>query len=633
MFKFPLVSLGVLALSLNVSLPVSAESEAYSYPDLRFRLSDPNPASYGWDGSGRLQLPSLRFEMGSSLNLQEITREVTGISAIFANPALESDAITAQNNQLTTSVGVLLSQFREQTRSDYELDLNLFSFSGSPFASVQLAGRPLSFGLHLGAETRSYLNLNMRSDFRQDLVEVGAVLPDVLSANRQITEVSQQAGTLVQELNALTAEIDALAENANRFFSSPSQAGLNELTGRLEDVNSGIDALLPDARRLTQAVSTSATGADGLITAFGQLSEEGIQLTTANDVHLTLGMGAAYPLYQSPDITVSLGGQLKLFVLPYNIPLSSLGINSSLGLLGKLELNQITGLGELPLLSESVDRLQTAVTDVNTVISRAETLSDTVGQVTDALTARDLNALSSSGNQLVRDGLAFNQGVSGAQGSVQQAAVAVGDLPNTLLRELNTVRMKGSLTTPDSVGAGLDLGLDAIFYRHLRLGLQIQNPLVFWQGTERPFEATLVRTQSGSTVFQPTLTPTEGEAKRVGYNATVPLAVLLTGQYRFDELLPAFPGLTANSLMEFVANGRTPGWTLGLQKSLGTLGYVGLGGRMGGISSMLYLETGLRPIQGLGLDLQLGISPVGNGVPAPGLDWLSLGRVALNWQF
>lgn len=119
----------------------------------------------------------------------------------------------------------------------------------------------------------------------------------------------------------------------------------------------------------------------------------------------------------------------------------------------------------------------------------------------------------------------------------------------------------------------------------------------------------------------------------MGYNATVPLAVLLTGQYRFDELLPAFPGLTVNSLMEFVANGRTPGWTLGLQKSLGTLGYAGLGGRLGGISSMLYLETGLRPIQGLGLDLQLGISPTGNGVPAPGLDWLTLGRVALNWQF
>lgn len=490
MFKSPFVSLwaGACVLSLGLSLPVWAESEAYTYPDLRFRLGDPNPASYGWDGSGRLQLPSVRFEMGSSLNLQEINREIAGISTIFANPASESAAIDAQNAQLKTSIGVLLGQFREQTRSDYELDLNLFSFSGSPFASVQLAGRPLSFGLHVGAETRSYLNLNMDADFRQDLVEVGAVLPDVLAANRQITAVSQQAGSLVQELNALTAEIDGLAENANRFFSRPSQAGLNELTGRLESVNSGIDALLPDARALTEAVSSSATGADGLITAFGQLSEEGLQLTTANDVHLTLGMGAAYPLYQSPDITVSLGGQLKLFLLPYNLPLSSLGVNSSLGLLGKLELKQVSGLGELPLLGQSVDRLQTAVTDVNTVISRAETLSDTVGLVTDALSTRDLNALNSSGNQLVRDGLAFNQGVSGAQGSVQQAAVAVTDLPNTLLRELNTVRMKGSLTTPDSVGAGLDLGLDAIFYRHLRVGLQIQNPLVLWQGTERPLK-------------------------------------------------------------------------------------------------------------------------------------------------
>lgn len=60
---------------------------------------------------------------------------------------------------------------------------------------------------------------------------------------------------------------------------------------------------------------------------------------------------------------------------------------------------------------------------------------------------------------------------------------------------------------------------------------------------------------------------------------------------------------------------------------------MGLGGRVGGISSLVYIETGLRPIQGFGLDFQLGISPLGNGLPAQGLGWLGMGQLGLYWQF
>lgn len=41
----------------------------------------------------------------------------------------------------------------------------------------------------------------------------------------------------------------------------------------------------------------------------------------------------------------------------------------------------------------------------------------------------------------------------------------------------------------------------------------------------------------------------------------------MNAQYRFDDVLPSFPGLYAHGLFEYVNNGRTPALTLGVQNN------------------------------------------------------------------
>lgn len=626
-----------LIAAFAVSLPAWAEDPSYSFADERFRLSDPNPASFSFYGSGRLQMPSLRADVGSSLQVDRISRDFGSISTNFNQLITQLNAgnteISAQADALKLQLGGFLDQFEKGMRTDYEFDTTLLGFAGSPFAAVQINGRPLSLGLHLGAETRGFINAHFSEQFNTSLVTLTAQLPDVFATGSRVTQISSQAGTVINQINQLTQDIDALAAEANAFFQNPSQSSLKQLTDSLGTIDDRVDALLPTARELTDVVGSTSSGARNLLGALKTASGGGIQVTAANDLHLTLGVGASYPVFESEQIKVSLGAQAKLFMLPLNVPVRSLQIDSDASLLGKLELTEVGGITDTSNLEASLDSFDKAVTSVNTSIDSAEKISASVDQVEAALRANDFNRLASSGSELVNNGLEFNQSIGTAQRDMQQAALEINNIQRTLLNQLAGVNAKGTLTTPDGAGFGLDLGIDAVFYRNLRLGLLLQNPLVLWQGTERPFEGRLISGQGSRISFEPSLNIDDSQAKKVNYNATVPLTALLNAQYRFDDLLPNFPGLYGHGQFEYVANGRTPALTIGVQKQWDPIGYAGLSGRLGGISSLLILEAGLRPLQGFGLDFQLGISPLGQGVPFQGFGWLGASRLGLYWQF
>ena len=178
-----------------------------------------------------------------------------------------------------------------------------------------------------------------------------------------------------------------------------------------------------------------------------------------------------------------------------------------------------------------------------------------------------------------------------------------------------------------------DIGIDALLYRYLRLGLQVQNPVVLWPGTERPFEGRFVSNQNGQIQVQPSLKVNDAEGTPVNYTATVPVTVLFNARYRFDGVLQNFPGLYGISRFEYVANGRTPGFQLGVQKFFNDAAYAGLGGRLGGAGSLVYFEGGLNPLDGFILTAQLGISPLGQGLPVQGLGWLGLAQLGLAYRF
>lgn len=616
-----------------------AYDPTYSFVDQRFRLSDPNPAGFSFYGTGRLQLPSLRADIGSNLQVEQASRDLVTIQASFnsllgkLNQGQSDSSVSDDADALKLQLSSFLKRFEQRTRVDYEFDSSLLGFAGSPLAMIQVGNKPLALGLNFGAETRGYLNAQFSDKFNQSLLTLTAQLPDVFATGSRISQISGQAGSVIAQVTTLNSNINSLVTTAGNLAANPSTQQLNQLVSQLNTVNTGLQALEPTARELVGDVQTTSSGARNLLTALENAGGGGIQLTAANDLHLTLGVGGSYPVFENDQFKVSVGAQAKVFMLPINVPVRSISIDSDASLFGKIALTEVSGLEDTANLTATLDGFDKAVTSVTASLDQAKQVSDSITQVQTALTDRNFSQLIAQAPQLVSQAQTFNTSITTASKDVQAAAVSVSSIQRTLINQLSGINAKGTLTTPDSVGFGLDLGIDAVLWRQLRLGLLLQNPLVLWQGTERPFEARLIQSSNNQVSFQPALTIDDSQAKKVAYNATVPLTVLLNAQYRFDDLLPTFPGLYANGQFEYVANDRTPALTLGVQKQWDPIGYAGVGTRLGGIASLFFVEAGLRPIQGFGLDFQLGLAPGGNGLPAPGFDWLGLAKLGLYWQF
>lgn len=624
----------------------SAESQPL-FPELRVYFGEPNPASFSFYGPARLQLPSLRFDVGSSLSSGQLLQDALSLQAGFSTLVTQLgasqplDADTAAGLQLT--LGRVLGQFENGARLDYDLDYTLFGFGGTPLTQLQIAGRPLALGLHLGSSGRGYLEARFSEGFNQNVIGLSTALPGLLASGATLSGLAGEAGTLVTQINQLNQGLDTLVNQINTFAANPfqdTQGQIQRFNQTLGTVNDDLQALVPTARELTGVVSDTTGNSRLVIDSVQSLSDGGLQLTSANDLHVTLGVSAAYPVYESPDIKVSLGTRLKLFMLPYNAPLRDFDVQTDAGLLGKLELQQVRGFEDTSALEGVLNRFDNATTDVNQVIDRAERLSAQVDAVSADLSANRLNqVVSDSGQALVNEANQFNQTLNAARGSVQQAAGGLSNIQQLLLNELQDIAVEGLLTTPSGAGFGMDFGVDAQLFDHLRLGLMLQNPLVLWQGTERPFSGSLQRGPGGNLALSPTLTVDDAAARSVNYTATVPFSVLLSGRYRFDALLPNFQGLYGHSLVEVVTNGRQPAWVLGLQKYFADYFYVGAGGRVGGVGHLFYLEGGLNPVpsgsplSGFGLDLQLGFSPTGSGLPLDGLSWLGMSRLGLSYRF
>lgn len=648
--KYPL--LFALATTL-LSLPVWAQTEPTpkddletsietDYPNRRIYFGEPNPASFAFYGSGRIQMPSLRFDIGSTLSTDQAIQDVLGLTVSFQNlfgQLGSSQSLDAQASQAQADVESFLKQFQGGARLGYDLDYNILGFGGTPLAQVQIANRPLSLGLHLGASGRGYIEANFSDEFTTGLSGLTASIPSLVNTGSTVAQISSQAGTLVSSVNSLNNNINEMTSIATAFINNPlsdTQGQINAFTSKMSEVDNQIDALLPTARGITGLVDDTTGAAKSLLTAFGAFTGGGVQVTAVNDLHVTLGLSGAYPIFESEDIKVSLGTRLKLFMLPYNVPMSQFGFQTNAGLLGKLELNEVTGLQNTQDLNATLDAFSAASKDISGVIDAAEKVSASVDLVEQDL-KKSNNSLSSlaSGNgvALLKNANEFSSSVSTAISSTQQAASEVSTVQQTLLSGLEDIKLKGAVTTPAGAGFGMDFGLDALLFKHLRLGLMLQNPVVLWPGTETPFEAA-IKQVSGQTALQPDLIFDNAKQKAVNYNASVPFSILLNGRYRFDDLLPeAWSGFYAHSMLEFVFNGRKPAFMLGARKMFDEYFYLGLGGRAGGLGSLLYFETGVNPLHGFALDLQVGISPTGNGLPAQNMGWLGMTRLGLAYRF
>ena len=626
------------AASSVLMLPAQAALN-FDYPDWRQQLGDPNPASLHFYGEGRLQLPSVRFDVGSTLATDRLIEDANGLGDAFQNVVQDLSAsaeVTTDTLALRGSIDGFLQQFETPARLDYDLDVNILGFGGAPFSQLQINQRPLSLGMSLSSNTRGYLQATFSETFNDNLRVLTTSLPALLSEEGGIPQIAQTAQSVSTQVVDLTQDINTLLASVQRFQQSPgnnSQAQIIGLSQQLNNVSGQVRGLLTPARQLTALVGSTTSASRSLLDTLDSFSGGGAQIIAAADTHLTLGFSGAYPVYESEDIQVALGARVKLFMMPFNVPLENLNIQSQAGLFGQLSLTEVTGLQRAEDIRSTLDTFDRTVTEVNQVLDQAEQVFQGVEQVQTQLNNNNPEGAAAQGAVLVQDGVQLASGLSSVQARVQEATRELQTVQDTLLNELQDIAYKGTLTTPSGAGVGLDVGIDALLYRYLRLGVQVQNPVVLWPGTERPFEGRFVRSQNGQIQVQPSLNVDDAEGTPVNYTATVPVTVLLNARYRFDGVLQNFPGLYGISRFEYVANGRTPAVQLGVQKFFNDTAYAGLGGRLGGVGSLVYFEGGLNPIDGFVLNAQLGVSPAGQGLPVQGMGWLGLAQLGLAYRF
>lgn len=601
-----------------------------------FRFIDPNPAetaNYGW---GRFRLPSIRIDVGSSTSIDKTLQNFSSLSqamnlltqSLLQGQTLAPEMISNTKNQISS----VLKPFENGARIDYETEIGLLSFAGTPISTLHIANRPMSLGLHMGAETRGYFNAKFSREFSTKMTTLADSFPQLLTTGSNIVELTSNASQLTGQVTQLTGNIARLTSQGASLLQNPLAATpeeIQKLSELVTDVSGGLEQVIQPARQLTKTVSDTTKTAQDLLNAIQGAASGGVSIETANDIHMTLAMSGACPVYETDDIKISVGTHLKLFLMPFNIPLRSLGIDNNTPILGQLKVSEFSGFKNFSSLQTTLTSLNQATADVEQLINQAERVKNQLDAATQNITTGNLNEVANQGIGLISSVNETNQSMLTTQQSINTAVQSVSGIQKTLTDELQQVSLKGSIVTPGGAGFGMDFGINAILFRNLHLNLWLQNPIVAWQGTERPFE---IRLTDSNGQIRPHLNIQDNLSKTVNYTATVPFAFFLNGRYGFDELLPNFKGLSVNGQFEFVNNGRTPALTLGMQKQFGPV-YAGIGGRLGGITSMLYGEAGLRLAGNFGLDLQIGISPGGTGIPLPGANWLNSTLLGMYLQF
>ena len=357
---------------------------------------------------------------------------------------------------------------------------------------------------------------------------------------------------------------------------------------------------------MTSTVNTAITTVETLTKTVKSASSGGLNVDAVVDGHMAFGLSGSYPVYVADDVRVSIGTNLKIFVLPFNMPLAALSptLKTNASLLGQIKLNKLEGVDTLTKSVEtSVNGIKPIINDLNGIkadLVKIKTQIDNSGGNVAALLANPqaLTEITTTANSLQNK-------VPTTMNNASKAFNDFSKIQSDFTKGAGEIAMKGTILNPSSVGFGLDLGVDAVLLNQsLWVGLLLQNPVVLWPATERPFS---VGVTGQFNVDDTKATPSN-------YNASEPFAALVAARYSFDQILPSFPGLSVMGSFEFVANNRTPALTLAAQKHFGAIPlYVGLGTRLGGITTIIFGQLGLQTAGPFGLELSVGVSPTLSG--------------------
>lgn len=613
------------------------------------RIADPNPSYGTYHGWGRFRFPlTVKVDVGTNVSVDSIVKNINPAISSFSSilGSLQSGKVnTADTTNVQNALKSTLAPLQSGLRLDYDIDTTLVSFSGNPIEALKIADRKVSIGASLTAGSRGYTTASVSKEFADGLTGLSGAIPDVVAAGSTLAGISGQTSTLATEVSNLTSSIAKLSTSASSVLSNPTAiltnpSSLNELNTQANNVITSIDNLAVPANKVVSSANAAITTAEKVLSSLKSLNGS-VKVDTVNDLHLTLGLAGAYPVYENKEngIKVSVGTNLKVFILPTNIPVKSLAptINTTAGIFGQIKVDQVSGFSDVSSMQATIDKVKDAASKTNSVVQQANSVKTSLttlqGQLSQAQSGNTsaITALQTTGAATLAQATQAQTAVNDATTALNSAFSSINTLQSSFIQDLSKVSVSGTVLTPGGAGFGLDLGVQATLFHNLNLGLLLQNPVVLWPGSQRPVSLGFAATADGKGIT-PKFTVDDTKMISANYNQSEPFAALLSANYSFDQVMKDFPGLSVNGSFEYVGNGRQPALNLGVQKQFG-VAYAGLGGRVGGISPLVYLQGGLRTAGNYGLDLSLGFVPTGTGIPAPGMGWLGLVNLGMYLQY
>lgn len=577
----------------------------------RVKLHDSNPATYSFYGNGRVRLPSVRLDVGANVPVMGLIDTFTKLGPTFTDLSSAftggTTLTTSQSDKIVTELTGALAPFQKGVRLDYDIDVGILGVMLNP---VKIQGRKLSLGINLGAGTQSYAAINFSKEFSDGLTNIVKSVPDVAGLVTTATTLQTQA-------TSLTANATQLSASAAGLTNLAAIGDANAIVQELDTAISALDNLISPANQISSDVSTAITTGEKLVGTINTASQGGINVDAVVDGHMTVALSGAYELIKNNNMTVSVGSNLKFFVLPFNMPVTQFLPNSTgtANLMGQYKLTEVAGVNAITgQVQSTIDGVKPAVNNFKSLTTDAEKIKQDLtsirnqvqGVQNDPLGAAALFTDQQFLNSAQSIGGTANTMIESVNSTVTQTNQAFSDLAD-LQKNLNfnSLILKGSVINPANVGFGLDLGINAFLLRNsLWVGLNVINPVVVWGATQKDVSFS---------PFNNALIVDDENAKQVNYTASEPFGLNFGTRFYFDQVLRGWKGLSVGGQFDFLANGRSPGLTLDAQQQFGAF-FMGLGFRGGYISNLIMFKTGVRGP--FGLELGAGVSPDLSGAMA-----------------
>lgn len=511
---------------------------------------------------------------------------------------------------------------------NFEAHTPIFTYVGSPISGFEIMGKPVYLGSSLTVDSVNGINLEYNKNFINDTLDA------------QFTIISSAQNLMKMDYNKIIAD----AQNLLKKMTTVDITNPTSVLTLLSDDNI---KLLNDSANLSNSLSDTVKNINDQLK---KLSGSSVgKFSTKGDGHLTFMLSSGATVFENDIISLSTGLNLKTFILPYTLPMST--FSSSTDIKGKINLFPIPFSDAISISLkkfQSIDTLNNTLKDVNTqVVTPLNNINNSVKIIQDKIKAKgiDMNNISTTNpaDIIALSSLANDTEVIKALNDIQEnskflekafdekqginltgdGTTPINELPSYLTSEVQKDVENGLMQAKTKIisdlspiGFGIDWGFEAKIIDDILLGLTFENAPVLWPAKEQ--EVLINQTKDGFQILN------QGNSKDISYTISEPFSIKFGGLYNFVKLDSNLKDLILALELEHIFDNTTPFATrFGIQKKFDFTGgdfiSTRIGQQIGGIGNFTTLGIGGKFSAfhfdfGTGIDFGGGIKALQTGL-------------------